>query len=83
MDVATAQRVSRKIVHKWKTEFIESGSEGWLNQAGLERPSIIDAEIVNRVLTLMTSHIPHESTHWSVSLMPKYTGVATWQVRKI
>ncbi|MEW5249697.1 IS630 family transposase [Microbulbifer discodermiae] len=83
MDVAAAQRVSRKTVHKWKKRFIESGPEGLLDQARPGRPSVIDAEIVNRVLTLTTSRIPHESTHWSVSLMAKYAGVTTWQVRQI
>lgn len=82
-DVAAAQRVSRKTVHKWKTRFIESGPEGLLDQTRPGRPSVIDAEIVNRVLTLTTSCIPHESTHWSVSLMAKYAGVTTWQVRQI
>ena len=83
MDVAAAQRVSRKTVHKWKTRFIESGPKGLLDQARPGRPSVIDAETVNRVLTLTTSRIPHESTHWSVSLMAKYAGVTTWQVRQI
>jgi transposase len=83
MDVAAAQRVSRKTVHKWKTRFIESGPNGLLDQARPGRPSVIDKEVVNRVLTLTTSRIPHESTHWSVSLMAKYAGVTTWQVRQI
>lgn len=83
MDVAAGQRVSRKTVHKWKTRFIESGPEGLLDQARPGRPSVIDAEVVNRVLTLTTSRIPQESTHWSVSLMAKYAGVTTWQVRQI
>lgn len=83
MDVAAAQSVSRKTVHKWKARFIESGPEGLLDQARPGRPSVIDAETVNRVLTLTTSRIPHESTHWSVSLMAKYAGVTTWQVRQI
>lgn len=26
---------------------------------------------------------PHDFTHWSVSLMAKYAGVTTWQVRQI
>ncbi|MEW5251089.1 helix-turn-helix domain-containing protein [Microbulbifer sp. 2201CG32-9] len=72
--MAAAQRVSRKIVHKWKKRFIESGPEGLLDQARPGRPSGIDAEIVNHLLTLTTSRIPHESTHWSVSLMAKYAG---------
>jgi transposase len=83
MDVAAAQRVSRKTVHKWKARFIESGPNGLLDQARPGRPSVIDKEVVNRVLALTTSRLPHESTHWSVSLMAKYAGVTTWQVRQI
>lgn len=82
-DVAVAQRVSRKTVHKWKTRFAQAGPKGLLDQARPGRPSVIDAAVVNRVLTLTTRRIPQESTHWSVSLMAKYAGVTTWQVRQI
>lgn len=81
--VAEAQRVSRKTVHKWKTRFTEAGPDGLFDQPRPGRPSVISAEVVNRVLTLTTSCIPHESTHWSVSLMAKYADVTTWQVRQI
>jgi len=47
------------------------------------RIEVLAMKVVNRVLTLTTSRIPHESTHWSVSLMAKYAGVTTWQVRQI
>jgi transposase len=82
-DVAAAQRVSCKTVHKWKRRFIESGPEGLLDQLRPGRPSVIDADTVARVLTLTTRYIPKEATHWSVSLMAKYAGVTTWQVRQI
>jgi transposase len=82
-EVAAAQRVSCKTVHKWKRRFIESGPEGLLDQPRPGRPSVIDADTVDRVLTLTTRYVPQEATHWSVSLMAKYAGVTTWQVRQI
>lgn len=82
-EIATAQRVSCKTVYKWSARFLESGPDGLLDQPRPGRPSVIDDEIVNRVLTLTTERVPHEATHWSVSLMAKYAGVTTWQVRQI
>ncbi|NYZ70222.1 IS630 family transposase, partial [Endozoicomonas sp. SM1973] len=47
------------------------------------RPSLIDEATIQKVLTLTTERIPHESTHWSVQLMSKYAEISTWQVRQI
>lgn len=82
-EIATAQRVSRKTIYKWKDRFQESGPDGLLDQPKPGRPTVIDDEVVNRVLKLTTERVPHEATHWSVSLMAKYAGVTTWQVRQI
>lgn len=82
-EIATAQRVSRKTVYKWKDRFQESGPDGLIDQPKPGRPTVIDENTVNRVLKLTTERVPHESTHWSVSLMAKYAGVTTWQVRQI
>lgn len=81
--IAAAQRVSRKTVYKWKARFLESGPDGLLDQPRPGRPSVIDENVVNRVLTLTTERVPHEATHWSVALMAEYAGVTTWQVRQI
>ena len=82
-DVADAQQVSRKTVHKWKNRFAESGVEGLIDQPRPGRPTRINQEMVNRVLTLTTRHVPQESTHWSVALMAEYADITTWQVRQI
>ena len=82
-EVAQAQRVSCKTVHKWRNRFSENGVEGLLDQARPGRPKVIDDKTVKRVLKLTTERIPHESTHWSQRLMAEYAGGTTWQVREI
>ena len=82
-DIAAAQRVSRKTVHKWQKRFTEYGVDGLLDQPRSGRPTVIDAEITKRVLQLTTERVPHEATHWSVQLMAEYAQITTWQVRQI
>lgn len=81
--VATAQRVSTKTVHRWRNRFEEGGIEGLQERARSGRPSVIDKEVVDRVLFLTTKRIPQEATHWSIELMAKYAEVTPWQVRQI
>ncbi len=82
-EIAAAQRVSRKTIYKWIDRFQESGPDGLLDQPKPGRPTVINDKIVNRVLKLTTERVPHEASHWSVSLMAKYAGITTWQVRQI
>lgn len=82
-EVAEAQRVSRKTVHKWRARYVEAGVDGLSDKARSGRPSVIDDKTVKRVLKLTTERVPHEATHWSVSLMAKYAGITSWQVRRI
>lgn len=82
-EVATAQRVSTKTVHRWRNRFDEEGLEGLQERARSGRPSVIDKETVDRVLFLTTKRIPQEATHWSIELMAKYAEVTPWQVRQI
>lgn len=82
-DVAQAQRVSAKTVHKWKNRFVSDGIDGLFDQPRPGRPSVIDAKTAKRVLRLTTERIPQEAAHWSVVLMAKYAGITTWQVRQI
>ena len=81
--VADAQHVSRKTIYKWINRYNEDGVEALADQARSGRPTVINKEIVARVLKLTTERVPHEATHWSVQLMAKYAQVTTWQVRQI
>ena len=82
-EVAEAQHVSCKTVHKWRNRFIEAGPDGLLDKSRPGRPTVIDDKTVKRVLELTTQYVPEESSHWSVRLMAKYADVTEWQVRQI
>lgn len=82
-EVADAQRVSCKTVHKWRNRFIESGADGLFDQQRPGRPTQITGKTVKRVLALTTQYVPEEATQWSIQLMAKYAGITTWQVRQI
>lgn len=82
-EIARVQRVSRKMVYKWKNRFTEEGLDGLFDKPRSGRPTVIDEKTVKKVLKLTTERVPHESTHWSVQLMSKYAEISTWQVRQI
>ncbi|MCO1332916.1 helix-turn-helix domain-containing protein [Microbulbifer sp. OS29] len=82
-DVTTAQRTSPKTVHRWRSRFVQEGIEGLRERARSGRPTVIEKDVVDRVLFLTTKRIPEEASHWSVELMAKYAEVTPWQVRQI
>ncbi len=82
-EVAIAQRTSPKTVHRWRNRFEEEGLDGLLERPRSGRPTVLNKEIIDRVLYLSTKRIPKEATHWSVELMAKYAEITTWQVRQI
>lgn len=83
IEISESLDVSIKTVYKWWNRFIEEGTTGLLDQPRPGRPTVINEKIVKKVLKLTTERVPHETTHWSVTLMAKYAQVTTWQVRKI
>lgn len=82
-EVAMAQRISAKTVHRWRNRFEEEGIDGLYERSRSGRPTVIDKETINKVLFLTTKRIPQEATHWSIELMAKYAEVTSWQVRQI
>ena len=82
-EVAVAQHVSAKTVHKWRNRFVANGADGLVDQPRSGRPRAIDGRAVKRVLQLTTEYVPEEATHWSVRLMAKYADLSCWQVRQI
>lgn len=82
-EVASAQRTSRKTVHRWRNRFETEGIDGLLERPRSGRPTVIDKATVDKVLFLTTKRIPQEATHWSIELMAQYVEVTPWQVRRI
>lgn len=82
-EVAIAQRSTAKTVHRWRNRFEAEGIDGLLERPRSGRPTVIDKEIVDKVMFLTTKRIPEEATHWSIKLMARYAEVTPWQVRQI
>ena len=82
-DVAAAQRTTPKTVHRWRNRFEKEGIDGLLERPRSGRPTVLDKEVIDRVLYLTTKRIPEEATHWSIELMAKYAEITPWQVRQI
>lgn len=53
-EVAVAQHVSAKTVHKWRNRFVANGPDGLVDQPRSGRPRVIDGRAVKRVLQLTT-----------------------------
>ncbi len=82
-EIAESFHVSRPTVYQWKERYLAEGLEGLTDRPRPGRPTIIDAENVERILFLTTQRVPKEATHWSTRLMAEYAGVSQWQVRKV
>jgi len=83
VDVAAAQQVTTKTVHKWRNRFETEGVASLLDQPRSGRPTLIAPETIEKVLRLTTTRVPRESTHWSGRLMAEYANTTLWQVQQI
>jgi transposase len=82
-DVAAVQRTTAKIVHRWRNRFEAEGIDGLLERPRSGRPTVIDKQVIDKVIFLTMKCIPEEATHWSIELVARYTEVTRWQVRQI
>ncbi len=83
-EVAGAQQISRKTLHRWRNRFEAGGVDGLLERARSGRPTAIDKATVDKVVFLTTKCIPQEATHWwSIELMAQYAEITLLQVRQI
>ena len=82
-DIAQRLDISRAVVYKWRTRFLNEGIEGLYDRPRPGQPRKLSEDKTKEVLWLTTERIPKEATHWSVRLMAKYAQITTWQVRQI
>lgn len=82
-DIGQSLGVSRKSIYKWRNRFDEEGIEGLHDAPRSGRPTVINEETVQTVLTMTCEQVPQEATHWSIALMSQYAQISTWQVRQI
>lgn len=82
-EIAKSFHVSRPTVYLWRRRYLAEGVAGLTDRARPGRPTVLDAESVERILFWTTQRIPTEATHWSTRLMAKYAKVSQWQVRQV
>ncbi len=82
-DIAQRLDISRAVIYKWRTRFLNEGVEGLFDRPRPGQPRKLSEDKVKEVLWLTIERIPKEATHWSVRLMAKYAQTTTWQVRQI
>ncbi len=68
-DVATAFRVTRPTVGKWRGRFITRRLDGLLDEPRPGAPRQITDREVERVITKTLESIPKDATHWSTRSM--------------
>lgn len=81
--VAKATGTTERSVFRWRNRFKTSGVEGLKDLPRPGQPKKLSETKIKEVLTLTVKRIPHEATHWSLSLMAKYAGITKWQVSQI
>lgn len=81
--VAKATGTTERSVFRWRNRFKASGVEGLKDLPRPGQPKKLSESKIKEVLTLTVKRIPHEATHWSLSLMSKYAGITEWQVSQI
>ena len=75
--------LSAPVVFKWRARYRERGIAGLSDLPRPGQPRKLTQKKVKEVLTLTTTKIPAEATHWSLRLMAKYAGITVHQVREI
>jgi transposase len=82
-DVATAFRVTRPTVGKWRGRFITRRLDGLLDEPRPGAPREITDREVERVITKTLESIPKDATHWSTRSMAKTSGLTQSAVSRI
>lgn len=82
--IMAATAKSKTCVWRWQERFMAEGVEGLLRDK-TRPPGIapLDAELVDKVVTLTLAPPGHEATHWTVRAMAKAAGIAASSVVKI
>lgn len=82
-DVAGELEVSRPMVGKWRSRFVEHRLEGLLDEPRPGAPRKISDADVERVLTRTLEATPRNATHWSTRSMAQASGLSQTAVSRI
>jgi len=75
--------VARVTVYKWRARYVAQGLGSLVDRPRPGQPRRLDENGAKRILTMTTTMIPKEATHWSLRLMAKCAGVTVHQVHQV
>lgn len=81
--VAKQFRVTKQMVGKWRSRFVERGVDGLLDEPRPGTPRRLSDEDVERVLAMTLESTPEDATHWSTRAMSEATGLSHMSIQRI
>jgi transposase len=81
--IASATRVNRLTVGRWRRRFLADGVAGLLDEPRPGAPRTITDEHVERVIRLTLETKPRDATHWSTRAMAQRCGLSQTAVSRI
>ena len=81
--VAARERVTKQMVGKWRTRFVQQRLDGLLDAPRSGAPRTLDDERVEAVVAKTLESVPAGATHWSVRTMAQEANVSSTSVFRI
>ena len=82
-EVATRFGVTKQMVGKWRSRFVEQRLDGLLDAPRPGAPRTIEAAHVNAVIARTLESVPRNATHWSTRSMAREMGMSQTAIARI
>src|ERR1700719_3320426 len=75
---------SKSVVWRWQERFMRAGVDGLLrDKTRPPRIPPLGQPVIDRVVSLTSTHPPGETTHWTAAAMAKAVGISISSVKRI
>jgi transposase len=82
-EVAAKRAVTKQMVGKWRSRFLERRTAGLLDEPRPGKPRALDDERIERLIAATLNEQPRGATHWSTRAMAKQSKVSQSTVSRI
>jgi len=82
-EVAQQFGVTKQMVGKWRSRFLEKRVNGLLDEPRPGTPKRLSDADVERVLTMTLESTPQDATHWSTRAMAEASGLSHMSIHRI
>ena len=82
-EVARRLRITKQMVGKWRTRFLEKRLDGLLDEPRPGTPRRLSDAEVERVLTMTLESTPKNATHWSTRSLAAACGLSRSSVHRV